>query len=78
MGLFVNRYLNLFLCAFVAGTCRPTEFKCSNSQCIPSHWRCDHDNDCGDNSDEQGCCKLPSDKNKVFVYVMCVRVVVVL
>ncbi|XP_078381129.1 uncharacterized protein LOC144663915 isoform X2 [Oculina patagonica] len=42
-------------CKTPTGTCGPNEFRCTNSRCIPSHWKCDHDNDCGDNSDEQGC-----------------------
>ena len=29
-----------------------TEFSCSNGKCIPILWRCDFDNDCGDDSDE--------------------------
>lgn len=48
---------------FVSGLCslsepRPcseSEFRCDNNQCIPGNWRCDHDNDCGDNSDERDC-----------------------
>ncbi|XP_029186888.2 sortilin-related receptor-like [Acropora millepora] len=42
-------------CKTLSGTCKTNEFKCTNGACIPLHWRCDHDNDCGDNSDEQNC-----------------------
>ncbi|KAK2193395.1 hypothetical protein NP493_13g04008 [Ridgeia piscesae] len=35
--------------------CEPTYFKCKNSRCIPGRWRCDYDNDCRDNSDEEDC-----------------------
>ena len=28
------------------------EFSCDNGKCIPKLWRCDFDNDCGDDSDE--------------------------
>uniref|UniRef100_A0A3B3RL20 Uncharacterized protein n=1 Tax=Paramormyrops kingsleyae TaxID=1676925 RepID=A0A3B3RL20_9TELE len=38
-----------------ARTCAPNDFHCNNSHCIPGHWQCDHDNDCGDNSDEDEC-----------------------
>uniref|UniRef100_A0A7M4EHT3 Low-density lipoprotein receptor-related protein 1B n=1 Tax=Crocodylus porosus TaxID=8502 RepID=A0A7M4EHT3_CROPO len=36
-------------------TCGPHEFQCKNNNCIPDHWRCDSQNDCGDNSDEENC-----------------------
>ncbi|GAB6033184.1 Low-density lipoprotein receptor- protein 4 [Chamberlinius hualienensis] len=40
--------------------CPVNHFSCSPSAlgectCIPAKWRCDNDNDCGDNSDEIGC-----------------------
>jgi len=33
-------------------TCAPDQFQCDNNVCIPRQWVCDHDNDCGDGSDE--------------------------
>ncbi|XP_078573379.1 MAM and LDL-receptor class A domain-containing protein 1-like [Branchiostoma floridae x Branchiostoma japonicum] len=39
--------------------CRDTEFTCSNTICVPPEVRCDFTNDCGDNSDEQGCGEYP-------------------
>lgn len=38
-------------------TCGPHEFQCKNNNCIPDHWRCDGQNDCSDNSDEESCSK---------------------
>lgn len=35
--------------------CSESEFRCDSGQCIPGTWVCDHDNDCGDNSDERDC-----------------------
>ena len=34
---------------------RDDEFTCDNGNWIPGSYRCDGDNDCGDNSDEIGC-----------------------
>ena len=38
-------------------TCAPHQFRCDNQACIPATWKCDHDNDCGDSSDEKDCRK---------------------
>ncbi|XP_067677199.1 low-density lipoprotein receptor-related protein 4-like [Haliotis asinina] len=42
------------------------EFECDD-QCVPNHWRCDHDKDCVDGSDEINC----SDKTCPPEYVYC-------
>lgn len=43
-----------FISAF---RCGEDQFVCANLTCIPENWRCDGDDDCGDNSDEQNCRK---------------------
>ncbi|OBS78204.1 hypothetical protein A6R68_19406 [Neotoma lepida] len=35
--------------------CEEDQFRCRNERCIPLVWRCDEDNDCSDNSDEDDC-----------------------
>ncbi|XP_073936187.1 low-density lipoprotein receptor-related protein 8 isoform X22 [Castor canadensis] len=37
--------------------CTKDQFRCRNDRCIPFVWRCDEDNDCSDNSDEDDCPK---------------------
>nr|XP_044995242.1 low-density lipoprotein receptor-related protein 8 isoform X12 [Jaculus jaculus] len=37
--------------------CKDGQFRCRNGRCIPSVWRCDEDDDCSDNSDEDDCPK---------------------
>lgn len=38
------------------GSCSEDQFVCDNGLCIPVLWKCDHDNDCGDGSDEPPQC----------------------
>ncbi|CAL8268159.1 unnamed protein product [Arctogadus glacialis] len=35
--------------------CEAGQFRCHNGRCVPSLWRCDDDDDCSDNSDEESC-----------------------
>lgn len=36
----------------VVRTCPLDEFQCNNTLCKPLAWKCDGEDDCGDNSDE--------------------------
>ena len=40
-------------------SCLSSQFICTNRNCIDQDGQCDHYNNCGDNSDEIGCGKLP-------------------
>ena len=46
--------VNIPLFSLTAG-CPANSFICDNARCIPSIWKCDKINDCGDNSDEDHC-----------------------
>ena len=35
--------------------CYFDQFTCDNGRCVSESWKCDGDNDCGDNSDEEYC-----------------------
>ena len=37
--------------------CTSAQYQCNNGKCISPALRCDHNNDCGDLSDEFGCGK---------------------
>lgn len=46
------------MCLFAATTtCDPSnQFRCvASGSCIPLAFKCDHEDDCGDNSDEEHC-----------------------
>ncbi|XP_054940597.1 low-density lipoprotein receptor-related protein 8 isoform X15 [Physeter macrocephalus] len=45
------------MCAGSVKECEEDQFRCRNERCIPSVWRCDEDDDCSDNSDEDDCPK---------------------
>lgn len=36
-------------------SCNTNEFRCNNGRCIFKTWKCDHENDCKDGSDEIDC-----------------------
>ncbi|XP_075927382.1 sortilin-related receptor isoform X2 [Petromyzon marinus] len=44
-----------FICNSRELVCAESQFKCANGRCINILWKCDHDNDCGDFSDEADC-----------------------
>ena len=44
-------------------TCQPDEFTCKNGACANMNFKCDDNDDCGDNSDETDC-PPPSSEGK--------------
>ncbi|XP_047139272.1 low-density lipoprotein receptor-related protein 1 isoform X1 [Hydra vulgaris] len=46
--------------------CTTGQFKCNNNRCISNAWRCDSENDCGDNSDEMKCDAVNCGSNMFF------------
>uniref|UniRef100_A0A4W4GUH3 Low-density lipoprotein receptor-related protein 2 n=1 Tax=Electrophorus electricus TaxID=8005 RepID=A0A4W4GUH3_ELEEL len=44
-----------FAFLFAAKRCSSGQFQCGNGECVPRGYVCDHDDDCGDMSDEQNC-----------------------
>ncbi|XP_055516540.1 sortilin-related receptor isoform X2 [Leucoraja erinacea] len=46
--------------------CTPNQYECFNGKCISSIWKCDHDDDCGDFSDETDCPTGVCDVNSQF------------
>ena len=44
------------MCIFPAlPSCGAEQFQCNSGSCIRQHWQCDGEDDCSDNSDEEGC-----------------------
>ncbi|CAG9765567.1 unnamed protein product [Ceutorhynchus assimilis] len=42
-------------CPSVGNSCSSEHFSCGNGLCVPKGWRCDGEDDCGDESDEARC-----------------------
>lgn len=55
----------LFSSVLVGRHCPLDEFQCNNTLCKPLGWKCDGEDDCGDNSDEnpEECSEWPSLKS---------------
>ncbi|XP_056452811.1 relaxin receptor 1-like isoform X1 [Gadus chalcogrammus] len=53
--LFHLLALKLHSSEAAADDCEDGQFQCSNQRCIPAIWKCDDDDDCSDNSDEENC-----------------------
>lgn len=52
--------LTVCLVVYIAyHSCSTNEFRCANGRCIFKTWKCDHENDCKDGSDEVGCVYPP-------------------
>ncbi|KAI4873047.1 hypothetical protein NFI96_006125 [Prochilodus magdalenae] len=62
----IKSFISFWLSLAAFHTCEPTVFTCGNGKCVPYHYRCDHYNDCGDNSDEEGCVFRPCDTDTEF------------
>ena len=53
-NLLLSTLLIIPFFVFSEHDCDPdTEFACKNGKCIPVLWKCDFDNDCGDDSDDR-------------------------
>jgi hypothetical protein len=51
----LNLYINKLFFFLAFHSCSPNEFRCANGRCIFKSWKCDHENDCKDGSDEKDC-----------------------
>lgn len=51
----VSHFLLVFFVSSLAQHCNTGQFQCRNELCVPQRYVCDHDDDCGDRSDELNC-----------------------
>jgi len=49
-------------------SCGANEFHCQVDKCVPQHYVCDGDNDCGDMSDEDNCTEATTGGDKLLFF----------
>lgn len=53
--LFIIGYQYKPICSLPEPPCEQDHFQCQNRECVPNFWKCDGQDDCGDDSDESSC-----------------------
>ena len=64
MGIFIEIFL-WFVQILAGFGCPEDTYTCNNQKCIPNALKCDGNDDCGDNTDEdEGCCDFKCKNQK--------------
>lgn len=51
--------------------CLENQYLCNNKKCIPINWKCNGNNDCGDNSDEHAQAGCEGNNVDIWLFSSC-------